>query len=94
VADDYVALRAAGDQTKAQVLEGYRAGRLAYRGLEITEVDVRVLGDTAVVSARTLGRRVEEGRETENRVRYLRIWAKRDGTWRAVLQMATPLPPP
>jgi len=94
VADDYVALRAAGDQTKAQVLEGYRAGKLAYRGLDITDVDVRVLGDTAVVSARTLGRRVEEGRESENRVRYLRIWAKRGGSWRAVLQMAAPLPPP
>ncbi len=93
VADDYVALRATGDQTKAQVMDGYRAGRLAYRGLDITDVDVRLLGDTAVVSARTLGSRVEEGRETPNRVRYLRLWAKRDGEWRAVRQMAVPLPP-
>ena len=30
--------------------------------------------------------------DTENRVRYLRVWAKRDGSWRAVLQMALPLP--
>jgi homoserine O-acetyltransferase len=93
VADDYVALRASGDQTKAQVMDGYRAGRLAYRGLEIMDVEVRVLGETAVLSARTLGSRIEEGRETPNRVRYLRVWTRRDGTWRAVLQMAVALPP-
>jgi homoserine O-acetyltransferase len=93
VDDGYAALRETGDQTKAQVMETYRAGRLAYRGLDIADVEVRVLGETAVVSARTLGARVEEGRETPNRVRYLRVWAKRDGAWRAVLQMAVPLPP-
>jgi homoserine O-acetyltransferase/O-succinyltransferase len=89
----YVALRAAGDQTKAQVMETYRAGRLAYRGLDVRDLEVRMLGETAVVSARTIGTRIEEGRETENRVRYLRVWAKRDGDWRAVLQMAVPLSP-
>ncbi|MFI4945285.1 MAG: nuclear transport factor 2 family protein [Burkholderiales bacterium] len=52
-----------------------------------------MLGETAVVSARTLGTRIERGRETPSRVRYLRVWAKRDGAWRAVLQMAVPLPP-
>jgi homoserine O-acetyltransferase len=93
VADDYVAVRAAGDQTKAQVVDGYRAGRLAFRGLDITVVQTRVLGETAAVWANTLGTRVEDGRETENRVRYLRVWTRRDGTWRAVLQMAVPLPP-
>jgi homoserine O-acetyltransferase len=93
VADDYVALRNAGDQTKAQVIDGYRAGKLAYRGLDITDVAVRVLGETAVVSARTLGSRIEDGRESPNRVRYIRVWSKRDGGWRAVLQMAVPLPP-
>ena len=93
VADDYVALRAAGDQTKAHVMEGYRAGGSPTAASRSTDVDVRLLGDTAVVSARTLGWRVEEGRETPNRVRYLRVWTKRDGVWRAVLQMAIPLPP-
>jgi homoserine O-acetyltransferase/O-succinyltransferase len=92
VADDYVAVRAAGDQTKAQVVDGYRAGQLAFKGLDITNVETRVLGDTAVVWASTLGTRVEDGREQPNRVRYLRVWSRRDGAWRAVLQMAVPLP--
>ena len=93
MADDYVALRGDGRQTKAQVIAELQGGQLAYRDLGIEDVDVRVLGAVAVLTARTSDLRVEEGRETENRVRYLRVWAKRDGVWRAVLQMALPLPP-
>ena len=93
VADDYVALRGTGRQTKAQVVDGYKAGSLAYRDLGIEDVDVRVFGEVAVLSARTTGNRIENGQETPNRVRYLRVWARRDGSWRAVVQMAVPLPP-
>ena len=93
VADDYVALRGSGRQTKAQVIAGYKAGSLAYRDLGIEDVDVRVFGPVAVLSARTTGLRIENGKESPNRVRYLRVWALREGTWQAVMQMAVPLPP-
>jgi homoserine O-acetyltransferase len=93
VADDYLALRSGGDQTKAEVMEAYRSRELAFAGLDIADVEVRVFGDTAVVFARTVGSRIEGGREAPNRVRYLRVWARREGEWRAVLQMAAPLPP-
>jgi hypothetical protein len=33
------------------------------------------------------------GKEEENRVRYVRVYARRGGRWRAVAQMAAPLPP-
>jgi homoserine O-acetyltransferase len=93
VADDYVVLRPTGNQTKAQVMADYRASALEYRALAIRDVEVRVFGETAVLSAWTEGTRVEKGRETPNRVRYLRVWHRRDGAWRAVVQMATPVPP-
>jgi homoserine O-acetyltransferase len=44
-------------------------------------------------AVQTEGTRVEKGRETPNRVRYLRVWHRRDGAWRAVVQMSTPMPP-
>jgi homoserine O-acetyltransferase len=88
VADDYVVLRPTGNQTKAQVMADYRASALEYRGLGIRDVEVRVYGETAVLSAWTEGTRVEKGRETPNRVRYLRVWHRREGVWRAVLQMS------
>jgi homoserine O-acetyltransferase len=92
VADDYVALRPGGELGKDQVMQDYRLGALAYRGLEIEDVRVRPFGDAAVVSAVTRGARIEGGKESPNRVRYLRVWARRGPSWRAVLQMAVPLP--
>jgi ketosteroid isomerase-like protein len=91
VAEDYVAVGAAGEQTRAQAIEAYRSGALSLPGLKIGDVKVHVYGDTAMISARTFGDRVEGGKTVPNRVRYMRIWMKRQGQWRAVAQMARPL---
>ncbi len=91
VAEDYVAVGAAGEQTRTQAMEAYRSGALSLPGLKIGDIKVHVYGDTAMISARTLGDRVENGKTVPNRVRYMRIWMKRQGRWRAVAQMARPL---
>jgi ketosteroid isomerase-like protein len=94
VADDYVVIEAGGAlRTKADVVASYRGGQRGYRDLRIDEVKAHVFGDTAVVHARTFGRRMLNGKEEENRVRYVRVYARRGGRWRAVAQMAAPLPP-
>jgi ketosteroid isomerase-like protein len=93
VADDYVATRSDGtEMTKAQVMESYRSGTRGYVGLAISDVKSRVHGDTGVVTARTRGKRIEDGRQVENRVLYVRVWARRGGRWQAVAQLSTPLP--
>lgn len=91
VAEDYVAVGAAGEQTRAQAMEAYRSGTLSLPGLKIGEIKVHVYGDTAMINARTFGDRVEKGKTVPNRVRYMRIWMKRQGQWRAISQMARPL---
>ncbi len=89
VADDYVAFEASGKTTpKAEILASYRSGARKYTQLEIFDVEPRVFGDTAVLTAKTKGLRREDGRDVPNRVRYVRVYAKRDGKWRAVAQMA------
>jgi ketosteroid isomerase-like protein len=93
VADDYVAFEASGKTTpKAEILASYRSGARKYTDLTIFDVEGRVFGDTAVVTAKTKGLRREGDRDVPNRVRYMRVYAKRDGRWRAVAQMAAPLP--
>ena len=95
VADDYIAFEASGKETsKAEVLSSYRSGERRYLGLEIFDVRARVFGDTAVVRARTKGFRREGDRDVPNRVHYIRVYARREGRWRAVAQMSTPLPEP
>ena len=86
-------IEAAGTvRTKAEVMASYRSGERGYRDLRIDEVGSRDFGDTAVVHARTFGRRLQEGKEEVNRVRYVRVYTRREGRWQAVAQMAAPLP--
>lgn len=93
VADDYVAFEASGKTTpKADILAGYRSGARKYTDLTIFDVEGRVFGETAVVTAKTKGLRREGDRDVPNRVRYIRVYAKRDGRWRAVAQMSAPVP--
>ena len=93
VADDYVAFEASGKTSpKAEILASYRSGARKYTNLEIFDVEGRIFGDTAVVTAKTKGFRKEGDRDVPNRVRYIRVYARRDGKWRAVAQMAAPVP--
>jgi ketosteroid isomerase-like protein len=94
VADDYVVFEASGKTTpKAEIMASYRSGARKYTDLTIFDVEGRIFGDTAVVTAKTKGFRREGDRDVPNRVRYIRVYAKRQGEWRAVAQMAAPLPP-
>jgi ketosteroid isomerase-like protein len=93
VADDYVAFEASGKTSpKAEILASYRSGARKYTDLTIFDVEGRVFGDTAVVTAKTKGFRREGGKDVPNRVRYIRVYANRGGQWRAVAQMAAPIP--
>ena len=94
VADDYVALTVEGTETTKQaMMAGYKAGTRRYSDLALHDVKVRVFSDdAAVVSARTTGSRIEGGKAVPNIVRYIRMYALREGRWRAVMQMAAPLP--
>jgi ketosteroid isomerase-like protein len=91
VADDYVVVDASGKKiTKAEVMASYRDGSRKYTNLEIYDVESRLYGDTAVVTARTKGMRRENGQDIVNDVRYMRVYARRGGRWQAVTQMSTP----
>ena len=93
VADDYIVFPANGPETtKAEILKSYRSGALHYTGLEIFDVKAKAFGDTAVVSAKTKGMRREGDKDVPNRVRYIRVFARRGGRWQAVTQMSALLP--
>lgn len=95
VADDYVAIEASGtEHAKAEIIASYRAGTRRYTNLEIFDVKGRVFGDTAIVGARTKGLRREGDRDVPNNVHYVRVYARRDGRWRAVAQKSAPVPDP
>lgn len=89
VADDYVAYSDTGAVlTKPAIMASYRTGTRKYLALAVSDVKVRVFGDTAVFSGNTSGTRIEDGgKPVPNHVRYFRVFTKRNGQWRAVMQI-------
>ena len=77
-------------RTKAQWLANHKPGQSPYDAYDVDDMKIRVYGDTAVVTARTTPKgRDSKGKPITGQYRYLRVWAKRDGQWRAVAFQGT-----
>jgi ketosteroid isomerase-like protein len=85
LADDYLGISANGTlETKADELTRRRAGSLHITQLDLSDIKVRIYGDTAVVTSRAdvVGRNGD--RDVSGRYRYTRVYSNRDGQWRIV----------
>ena len=88
LADDFLCSAADGSVLdKAQFLE-LTAGPRTLRYLGATDVRIRLFGDVAIIHAAT-SYTTMEGRE--GRGRYTDVWARRDGSWRAIAAHVTRL---
>jgi ketosteroid isomerase-like protein len=95
LADDFTHTNQSGVfRTKAQWLANHKPGQSPYVAYDVDELKIRVYGDTAVVTARTTPRGQDSrGKPITGQYRYLRVWAKRDGKWRAVAFQGTRISP-
>ena len=81
-------------RTRAQWLANHKPGQSPYTAYDVDELTVRVYGETAVVTARTTPKgRTSKGQPITGQYRYLRVWAKRNGQWRAVAFQGTRIAP-
>lgn len=89
-----VSSRTGALQTKAQaVAEMRRADRSVVESLELSEMAVRVDGNTAVVTGVYRDRgRDDQGRPYDRRVRFTDTWLKRDGRWQVWAAQGTTIP--
>lgn len=79
-------------RTKAAWMKGKQQGKSAYVSSDSTDVQVRVSGDTAVVTGLSKPRWREGDHIATGQFRFLRVWAKRDGQWKAVAFQSTEVP--
>ena len=95
LADDFTHTNQSGVfRTKAKWLANHKLGQSPYDAYDVDDFKIRVYGDTAVVTARTTPRgRDSKGKPITGQYRYLRVWAKRDGQWRAVAFQGTRIAP-
>jgi hypothetical protein len=89
-ADDYTVINISGQLlTKAQVLEAIKSGDLKYDQLANNDLQVRVYGDTAVLTGRTAQKGQFKGKDISGQTRFTRVYLKQHGKWQAVAFQAT-----
>lgn len=88
-----ISSRDASIKTKAQALEEARTDKTNLQSLELSDLNVRVEGNTAIVTGvnRIVGRD-EQGKSIDRRVRFTDVFIKRDGRWQVWATQGTVIP--
>lgn len=90
LADDYVAITPLGQvTTKQDTVSARKSAQLKYDTINVSDMVVRVYGDTAVVTARADVKGHQLGEDFSGPYRYTRVWVRRTGHWLAVSYQAT-----
>ncbi|MEL6984354.1 MAG: nuclear transport factor 2 family protein [Actinomycetota bacterium] len=78
--------------TKASFLDAIANKVFDYRSADRSDVNLNVIGDTAVIAGRVAMLVVAGSREVNLDSRYSAVWARRDGRWQFVCWQSTPIP--
>ncbi len=85
LADDYVLIDRDGQvHTKNECRAYYRSGEGKVLALATDDMKVRVYGDAAVVTMRTMIKETYKGEEISDVVRATNTWIKKAGRWQCV----------
>ncbi|HEY1264031.1 MAG TPA: nuclear transport factor 2 family protein [Terriglobales bacterium] len=90
VANDYLAIGPLGNViTKRDSMNVRRRSQVHYDSIEVSELVVRIYGETAVVTGRADVRGNDGGEDFSGPYRFTRVWVKHNGSWQAVAYQAT-----
>ena len=90
LAEDYVAITPLGQvTTKQDAVSARKSGQLRYDTIDVSDMVVRLYGDTAVVTARADVKGHQLGEDFSGPYRYTRVWVRRAGHWQTVSYQAT-----
>jgi ketosteroid isomerase-like protein len=91
VAPDWVVTHVAGQRlTRDDVLRDmFESDATRIESMTADDVEVRLFGDTAVVTGRTHARGVQSGASFDVTLRFTDVFVRRDGEWQAVASHAT-----
>ena len=90
LADDYTNINAYGHvRDKAQVIADIESGDVSFEAIDLDDISVRLYGDAAVLTAKRTVRGTAKGRDPSGEFRELRVFAKRQGRWEAVMLQIT-----
>ena len=79
-------------QTKAQLLDDLKTGKLQFKKIEPADLQVRVFGTTAVINGTAKLAVVSNGEAKDVSLRFTDVWVNRAGHWQMVAWQSTKLP--
>ena len=92
--DDYTFITLRGElRTKAEIVKGFQSGSFKYESRTISDLKVRVYGDTAIVTGRSSQQGKENGKDYSGDYRFTRVYLKQRGHWVTVALQTTLIQP-
>jgi len=93
--DDYVLINLNGGTAgKAEMLEGFKSGRTKITTDDLSDLKVRVYGNTAIITGKADVKGTLGGADITGQIMFTRVYVKKDGRWQCVslqqTRMATP----
>ena len=91
-ADDFIGIGPTGVvRNKAEVLADFTAHTLTYQSITTADVRVRVYGNTAVETGRSIMAGQDRGKTVPGENRFTRVWVMTDGRWQLVANHYSPM---
>jgi hypothetical protein len=88
--DDYTFVTIRGElRTKAQILNDFRSGSIKYQSRTISDLHIRVYGNSAVVTGRAIQQGMENGKDYSGDYWFTRVYVNQHGQWRTVALQTT-----
>lgn len=94
MADDFVFTYPLEGDDKAQFIGDVTSGDLKIEHISRQQVNVRVFGSTAVLTARDSGTWLYHGRELSGQYKIIKVFAERNGQWQLCAFQACPMTQP
>ena len=74
-------------------MKGFQSGSFKYESRHISDLTIRVYGDTAVVTGRSNQKGMENGKDYSGDYRFTRVYVRQKGRWLTVALQATAIKP-
>jgi ketosteroid isomerase-like protein len=95
LSDDFVGWDYKGKRYgKADSKHDLSSGQWATTSLRINDINVRVYGNTAVVTSRAVRNGKYKGQDNTGQFRWTKVYVKRRGQWQVVAQQSTRISAP
>jgi ketosteroid isomerase-like protein len=94
-ADDYTMITSSGElRNKGRAMGDLKSGEVKFQSADVDDLEVRVYGDTAVVTGRHTQKAQSAGNNISGQYRFTRVYVKQKGQWKAVAYQATRISKP